>query len=127
MRSASDARSRAAHAGGRDRRRHRAVARSARSARRHDGAARGDQLQTSTNPALGSGGASLGQTVPAVAAIAWWTGAPLALRVSAGGAVPLALSVMTTLINDGMGRASLRSGLVHVVLMATWLFLVVVP
>jgi Ca2+:H+ antiporter len=90
-------------------------------------AARDDQLQTSINLALGSGVASIGLTVPAVAAIAWWTGTPLALGVSPGGAVLLALSFMMALITYGTGRASLLSGLVHLILLATWLFLVVVP
>jgi Ca2+:H+ antiporter len=71
--------------------------------------------------------ASIGQTVPAVASSAWWTGTPLALGVSPGGAALLALSFMIALITYGTGRASLLSGLVHLILLATWLFLVVVP
>lgn len=90
-------------------------------------AAREDQLQTSINLALGSGVASIGLTVPAVAAIAWWTGTPLALGVSPGDAVLLALSFMMALITYGTGRASLLSGVVHLILLATWLFLVIVP
>jgi len=90
-------------------------------------AARDDQLQTSINLALGSGVASIGLTVPVVSAIAWWTGTPLALGVSPGGAVLLALSFMMAMITYGTGRASLLSGLVHLILLATWLFLVVVP
>jgi Ca2+:H+ antiporter len=90
-------------------------------------AARDDQLQTSINLALGSGVASIGLTVPAVSVIAWWTGTPLALGVSAGGAVLLTLSFMMALITYGTGRASLLSGVVHLILLATWLFLVVAP
>jgi Ca2+:H+ antiporter len=90
-------------------------------------AARDDQLQTSINLALGSGVASIGLTVPIVSAIAWWTGSPLELGVSPGGAVLLALSFMMALITYGTGRASLLSGVVHLILLATWLFLVVVP
>ena len=90
-------------------------------------AARDDQLQTSINLALGSGVASIGLTVPAVSAVAWWTGSPMALGVTPGGAVLLALSFMMALITYGTGRASLLSGLVHLILLATWLFLIVVP
>jgi Ca2+:H+ antiporter len=90
-------------------------------------AARDNQLQTSINLALGSGVASIGLTVPTVSLIAWWTGSPLALGVTPGGAVLLALSFMMALITYGTGRASLLSGMVHLILLATWLFLVVVP
>ena len=90
-------------------------------------AARNDQLQTSINLALGSAVASIGLTVPTVAAIAWWTATPLELGVSPGGAVLLALSFMMALITYGTGRASLLSGVVHLILLAIWLFLIVAP
>jgi Ca2+:H+ antiporter len=90
-------------------------------------AARDDQLQTSINLALGSGVASIGLTVPTVAAIAWWTGTPLELGVTPGGAMLLALSFMMAMITYGTGRASLLSGIVHLILLATWLFLIVAP
>lgn len=90
-------------------------------------AARDDRLQTSINLALGSAVASIGLTVPAVSAIAWWTQRPLELGVSPGGAVLLALSFMMALITYGTGRASLLSGVVHLILLATWLFLMLAP
>lgn len=86
-----------------------------------------DRLQTSINLALGSAVASIGLTVPTVAVIAWWTDTPLALGVEAGGAVLLVLSFMMALITYGTGRASLLSGVVHLILLAVWLFLIVVP
>lgn len=90
-------------------------------------AARQDQLQTSINLALGSGVASIGLTIPSVSLIAWWTETPLALGVSAGGAILLALSFMMALITYGTGRANLLSGVVHLILLAMWLFLIIVP
>ncbi len=90
-------------------------------------AARDNQLQTSINLALGSGVASIGLTVPIVSAIAWWTGSPMELGVSPGSAILLALSFMMALITYGSGRSSLLSGVVHLILLATWLFLMVVP
>lgn len=90
-------------------------------------AARDDRLQTSINLALGSAVASIGLTVPAVAAVAWYTGTPLQLGVSPGGAILLALSFMMALITYGTGRATLLSGVVHLILLATWLFLIVAP
>ena len=90
-------------------------------------AAREDRLQTSINLALGSAVASIGLTVPAVSAIAWWTQRPLELGVSPGGAVLLTLSFLMALITYGTGRASLLSGVVHLILLATWLFLILAP
>ena len=86
-----------------------------------------DRLQTSINLALGSAVASIGLTVPTVAAIAWWTGTELALGVDPMGAVLLTLSFIMALITYGTGRASLLSGIVHLILLAVWLFLIVVP
>jgi Ca2+:H+ antiporter len=90
-------------------------------------AARQDQLQTSINLALGSGVASIGLTVPTVSLIAWWTDTPLALGVSSGGAALLVLSFMMALITYGTGRVNLLAGVVHLILLAMWLFLIVVP
>ncbi|MGL4402011.1 MAG: calcium:proton antiporter, partial [Luteolibacter sp.] len=73
-------------------------------------AAREDRLQTSINLALGSAVASIGLTVPAVAAIAWWKGIRLELGVSPGDAMLLGLSFLMALITYGTGRASLLSG-----------------
>lgn len=86
-----------------------------------------DQLQTSINLALGSAVATIGLTVPAVSLVAWWTDKPLALGVTSGGAVLLALSFMMALITYGTGRASFLSGVVHLILLATWVFLVIFP
>ena len=90
-------------------------------------AALNNQLQTSINLALGSAVASIGLTVPTVSVIAWWTGSPLELGVSPGGGIMLTLSFMMALITYGTGRASLLSGLVHLILLATWLYLIIAP
>ena len=42
-------------------------------------------------------------------------------------AILLALSFMMALITYGTGRATLLSGVVHLIMLATWLFLIVVP
>ncbi len=90
-------------------------------------AALDDQLQTSINLALGSGVASIGLTIPAVSFVAWLTDHPLTLGVNSGGAVLLTLSFMMALVTYGTGRASLLSGIVHLILLATWIFLIVIP
>jgi len=90
-------------------------------------AALDNRLQVSINLALGSGVASIGLTIPTVAFVSWWTGTPLTLGVTPGGAVLLALSFMMALITYGTGRANLLSGVVHLILFATWLFLIFAP
>lgn len=90
-------------------------------------AARANRLQTSINLALGSGVASIGLTIPVVAAVSWWTATPLTLGVTPGGAVLLALSFMMALITYGTGRTNLLSGLVHLILFAVWVFLIFMP
>lgn len=90
-------------------------------------AALNNQLQTSINLTLGSAVASIGLTVPAVSVVAWWTDHQLALGVNPGGAALLTLSFMMAIITYGTGRATLLSGVVHLILLATWVFLIVVP
>jgi Ca2+:H+ antiporter len=90
-------------------------------------AAIADRLQTSINLALGSAVASIGLTVPTVAVIAWFTGTELALGVEPMSAVLLTLSFIMAIITYGTGRASLLSGIVHLIMLAVWLFLIVVP
>jgi Ca2+:H+ antiporter len=90
-------------------------------------AARANQLQTSINLALGSAVSCIGLTIPAVAFVAWTMDMPLMLGVSPGGAVLLALSFMMAIITYGTGRTNLLSGLVHLILFATWLLLLFLP
>jgi Ca2+:H+ antiporter len=90
-------------------------------------AALADRLQTSINLALGSGVASIGLTIPAVAGVSWWTGVPLQLGVTASDSALLTLSFVMALITYGTGRATLLSGAVHLILFATWVFLLFSP
>ncbi|MDR2196093.1 MAG: ionic transporter y4hA [Gallionellaceae bacterium] len=90
-------------------------------------AALADRLQTSINLALGSAVASIGLTVPTVALIAWWTGTPLELGISVGGSALLTLSFLMAMITYGIGRASLLSGVVHLILLGMWLVFLVTP
>lgn len=90
-------------------------------------AALADRLQTSINLALGSGVASIGLTVPTVALIAWWTDSPLELGVSTGMAALLGLSFLMAMITYGIGRATLLSGVVHLILLGMWLVFLIAP
>jgi len=90
-------------------------------------AARRNQLQTSINLALGSAVACIGLTVPSVAVIATVLHLPLALGIDTGPTVMLGLSFLVAMLTYGQGRTNLLSGCVHLVLLASYIFMIFVP
>ena len=90
-------------------------------------AARLNRLQTSMNLALGSALATIGLTIPAVVAVAIALGTPLALGLGAKEQVLLALTLLVSLMTLGTGRTTVLQGSVHLVILAAFLFLAVVP
>jgi Ca2+:H+ antiporter len=90
-------------------------------------AAARNRLQASINLALGSAVASIGLAVPAVALVSYWIGQPLELGISAGATVLMALGFVVAMITYGTGRTNLLSGIVHLVLLATYVFTVFAP
>lgn len=90
-------------------------------------AAARNRLQASINLALGSAVASIGLTVPAIALVSFWIGQPLELGISAGASVLMALGFAVAMITYGTGRTNLLSGIVHLVLLATYVFTVFAP
>jgi Ca2+:H+ antiporter len=85
------------------------------------------QLQASINLALGSAVASIGLSVPVVALASFWIGQPLELGISPGAGVLMALGFVVAIITYGTGRTNLLSGIVHLVLLATYIFTVFAP
>jgi len=90
-------------------------------------AARNDRLQTSLNLALGSALATIGLTIPAVAALSIALGQPLELGLEAKDQVLLALTLLLGVITLGTGRTTVLQGIVHLVIFAVFLFFAVVP
>jgi len=90
-------------------------------------AASANRLQTSMNLALGSVLASIGLTIPAVAAVSLLLGRPLTLGINAKEAVLLALTLLVSAITLGTGRTTVLQGIVHLVIFAAFLFLSLVP
>lgn len=90
-------------------------------------AALADRLQQSINLALGSSLATIGLTMPAVAATSFVLGTPLVLGLSAKETTLLALSIVISMLTFGTGRTNILAGFVHLVLFATFVFLTVVP
>jgi len=90
-------------------------------------AARRDRVQTSLNLALGSAIASIGLTIPAIAAATIWLEGPLVLGLGATQIVLLALTVVVGVLTVVPGRATLLQGGVHLVLFAAFIALAINP
>ncbi|HKW81352.1 MAG TPA: ionic transporter y4hA [Casimicrobiaceae bacterium] len=90
-------------------------------------AAHADRLQTSMNLALGSALASIGLTIPVVAASSIALGIPLILGLDAKGLVMLAVTFLLSAVTLGTGRTHMMQGAVHLVVFAAFLFLAFVP
>ena len=90
-------------------------------------AARDNRMQSSLNLALGSGLASIGLTIPTVAALSPWFPFPLVLGLRPLDIVMLMLTLVVGTLTLGSGRATVMQGAVHLVLFAAFLFLTVVP
>jgi Ca2+:H+ antiporter len=90
-------------------------------------AARGNRMQSSLNLALGSGLASIGLTIPVVAALSPVFPFALVLGLPPMQIVLLVLTLIISMLTLGSGRATVMQGAVHLVLFASFLFLTVVP
>jgi Ca2+:H+ antiporter len=90
-------------------------------------AARANDLQKSINLALGSSLATIGLTIPAVAATAYALDKPLVLGLNPPGMVLLVLTFVLSMLTFGTGRTNILFGLVHMVVFAVFLFMVFVP
>ena len=90
-------------------------------------AALADRLQLSLNLALGSALASIGLTIPTVAAFALWNGWTLALGLDLKEEILLALSLLVATSSLGTGRTTVMQGAVHLVIFAVYLFTAIVP
>ena len=87
------------------------------------GAARANRLQTSMNLALGSALASIGLTIPTVAAVFIWADRPLDLGIGAMETVLLALTLFISSLTLSSGRTTVMQGAVHLAVFAAYLFL----
>jgi Ca2+:H+ antiporter len=90
-------------------------------------AAQANRLQTSLNLALGSALASIGLTIPAVAVVSIGFGLPLTLGLGPKEEIQLALTLLVGVITLGTGRTTVLQGAVHLVILAAFLFLAVIP
>ena len=90
-------------------------------------AARANRLQTSLNLALGSAMATIGLTIPAVAAISLMFALPVTLGLSDKSIVLLVLTLLVSSLSLATGKTTVMQGVIHLLLFAVFLFLTVVP
>jgi Ca2+:H+ antiporter len=89
--------------------------------------ARRDRIQISLNLAFGSAMASIGLTIPAIAVASIWLEGPLILGLDATQMVLLGVTVVVGILTVVPGRATRLEAVVHLVLLAAFVFLAVVP
>lgn len=90
-------------------------------------AARRNRIQTSLNLALGSALATIGLTIPTVSVVSLALGVPLSLGLDPKGLTLLFLSLFVATITLGTGRTTVLHGIVHLVILAAYLFVTIVP
>jgi Ca2+:H+ antiporter len=90
-------------------------------------AAARNALQTSLNGALGSVVATIGLTVPAVALMSLATGREIMFGLNQRDSAMLMLTLMISVVSFGAGRTNVLTGLVHLVVFATYVFFLFVP
>lgn len=90
-------------------------------------AARANRLQNSLNLALGSALATIGLTIPVVAALALVFDWQLILGVSPSNTVLILLTLLVATLSLSTGRTTVMQGAIHLVLFAVFLFLLSVP
>jgi Ca2+:H+ antiporter len=90
-------------------------------------AAQADRLQTSLNLALGSALATIGLTIPGVAAVSILIRQPVQLGLDGKDQALLLVTLVLSVITLGTSRTTVLQGIVHLVLFAVFLFFAIVP
>jgi Ca2+:H+ antiporter len=90
-------------------------------------AALANRLQTSLNLGLGSALATIGLSIPAVAALSLAVSLPIALGLDAKSIVLLFLTLLVASTSLATGRTTILQGAVHLVIFGVYLFTTVVP
>ena len=86
-----------------------------------------NRLQTSLNLGLGSALATIGLTIPAVAALSLIVGLPIALGLDMKSMVLLFLTLIVSTLTLGTGRTTVLQGAIHLLIFAVYLFTTIVP
>jgi Ca2+:H+ antiporter len=89
--------------------------------------ARKNELQKSLNLALGSSLATIGLTIPAIAAANLILHTPLILGLEPGDTALIVMTLVASILTFGTGRTNVLFGFLHLVIFGTFLFLAFVP
>jgi Ca2+:H+ antiporter len=84
-------------------------------------------LQRSLNAALGSALATIGLTFPVVGLVSLFTGQSIVIGLEKSDAVLLILALGINVVGFATGHTTILTGLVHLVVFATFVFLIFVP
>jgi Ca2+:H+ antiporter len=90
-------------------------------------AALANRIQTSLNLGLGSALATIGLTIPAVAALSLFADVPIALGLDSKSTVLLFLTLAVATLSLGTGRTTVLQGAVHLMIFAVYLFTTIIP
>lgn len=86
-----------------------------------------NRMQTSLNLGLGSAMATIGLTIPAIAIASIWLPGPLELGLGPVQIVLFFLTMIVTTLTVVPGRATRLQGVVHLILLAAFVFLAISP
>ncbi|MBZ9959733.1 MULTISPECIES: ionic transporter [unclassified Mesorhizobium] len=87
----------------------------------------GNELQRALNVALGSACATIGLTIPAVAAASLITGKSLNLGLGPSDVILLVLALAVSVVSFSTGRTTVLTGLAHLVVFVAYVLLIAVP
>jgi Ca2+:H+ antiporter len=90
-------------------------------------AALGNRLQTSLNLGLGSALATIGLTIPGVAALSLFAGLPITLGLDNKSTVLLFLTLIVATSSLATGRTTVLHGAMHLMILGLFLFTAIVP
>lgn len=90
-------------------------------------AARNNQIQSSINLGLGSALASLGLTIPVVSVVCIIYDIPFVLGLDLKSIILLALSICVVMLSLSRGKTNMLYGIVLLVILASYIFTVIVP
>jgi Ca2+:H+ antiporter len=90
-------------------------------------AALGNRLQTSLNLGYGSAIASIGLTIPAIAVATLWLDGPLVLGLDPVQIVLLGVTLLVSTLTVAPGRSTRLQGMIHLILLAAFVFLAISP
>ncbi|WP_210479144.1 calcium:proton antiporter [Naasia sp. SYSU D00948] len=86
-----------------------------------------ERMQTSLNLAYGSALASIGLTIPVIAVASIWLPGPLVLGLGSTQIVLLVLTFIVGVLTVAPGRATRLQGVVHLAILAAFIFLAINP